>query len=100
ALNLEHIPEEIIHKYSQILEAISELLKSVVENYQRIDLDSISAFQRELQRLCDLLKKIDYREDNQEEIQLRDILKYFLNAFRNFLDIGITRLIESEIGMV
>ncbi|MGV9203936.1 MAG: AbrB/MazE/SpoVT family DNA-binding domain-containing protein, partial [Promethearchaeia archaeon] len=71
ALNLEHIPEEIIHKYSQILEAISELLKSVVENYQRIDLDSISAFQRELQRLCDLLKKIDYREDNQEEIQLR-----------------------------
>ncbi|MFO8018470.1 MAG: AbrB/MazE/SpoVT family DNA-binding domain-containing protein [Promethearchaeia archaeon] len=99
ALNLQHVPEKFIHKYSHILKDISELLKGVVENHQRIDLDLISEFQRELQRLCDLLVKINYREDHQEENQLRDIIKYFLNAFRNFLDIGITRVIEKRVGL-
>lgn len=100
ALNLQHIPEQIIDKYSQILKTVSELLKEIVNNYQKIDLNAISNFQSELKKLCDSLQDTDYKEDHQEEIQLRDIIKYFLNGFRNFFDIGITRLIEKEIGMI
>jgi hypothetical protein len=100
ALNLRHIPTKFIHKYSAILESIDNLLKNLVKRYSFFDLDAISEFQNEIQRLCDQLKELDHQKQQQEEIQLRDIIKYFLNGFRNFFDIGITRLVEAKIGMV
>ena len=61
-------------------------------------LEIISNFQENLLKLNSERQSIQFKE-NEEEHQIRNIIVYFLNSFKNYFDIGITRLIESKIGM-
>ncbi len=99
ALTLQLISNTVIKKYSELLERIPNLLSEIIKNYDIINLDSISEFQEYLIRLRIILQEIKFNESNIEEQQVRNIISYFLNSFNNFFDIGITRLIETEIGM-
>ncbi|MFX1394659.1 MAG: AbrB/MazE/SpoVT family DNA-binding domain-containing protein [Promethearchaeota archaeon] len=97
SLNLQNYPQEIIKKYSNLLSRIPSLLIDIVNS--EINLGSISEFYDELIKLSSMLEKINIGESF-EELEIRNTIKYYLNSFQNFFDIGITRLIESEIGMV
>ena len=99
ALTLQLISNTVIKKYSALLECIPNLLSEIIKNYDNINLDSISEFQEYLIRLREMLQNIKLNESNIEEQQVGNIICYFLNSFNNFFDIGITRLIETEIGM-
>ncbi|MFW9897700.1 MAG: AbrB/MazE/SpoVT family DNA-binding domain-containing protein [Candidatus Thorarchaeota archaeon] len=100
ALTLKLISNDIIKKFSEILIKIPSLLINLIKNYDNINLDSISNFQGYLSKLGMMLENFAYEESNIEVQQVRNKIKYYLNSFQNFFDIGITRLIESEIGMV
>lgn len=97
---LKHISAKLIKKYAEILREIPELLIEVISQYADINLENISKFQTHLNKLNDQLKNTVHDESSIEEQELRNVLKYYMNSFQNFFDIGITRLIESEIGMV
>ncbi|MFX1339206.1 MAG: hypothetical protein ACFFDK_11405 [Promethearchaeota archaeon] len=99
ALTLQFISNTVIKKYTELLTRIPQLLNEIIKNYDNINLDSISGFQEYLIRLREMLKDIKLNESNIEEQQVLNIIRYFLNSFNNFFDIGITRLIETEIGM-
>lgn len=99
SLNLQYFPSSIIKKYSDLLTRIPSLLIDIVNNYDNINLNTISEFHDELNNLSSIFNKIK-PGDTFEELELRKSIKYFLNSFQNFFDIGITRLIETEIGMV
>lgn len=99
SLNLQYFPSSIIKKYSDILIRIPTLLIDIVNNYDNINLNTISEFYNELNNLSYIFNKIKPGETF-EELELKKSIKYFLNSFQNFFDIGITRLIETEIGMV
>ena len=99
SLNLQHFPSSIIKKYSDLLIKIPTLLIDIVNNYDNINLNTISEFHDELNNLSSIFNKIK-PGDTFEDLELRKSIKYFLNSFQNFFDIGITRLIETEIGMV
>ena len=79
---------------------IPNLLKDVINNYNNINLNSISEFKTYLDRLKNNLTDIEYDPTNNEEMEVRNVIKYYLHSFSNFFDIGITRLIESLIGIV
>ena len=100
ALTLQLVSNTIIKKYSELLVRIPRLLSEIIKNYDNINLDSISEFQEYLIKLGTMLKNIKSDVSNIEEQQVRNTIKYYLNSFENFFDIGITRLIESEIGMI
>ena len=100
ALNLELISNETIKKYSEFLIKIPNLLGDIINNYDNINLDTISEFQDYLINLENLLDDLNTGEINLEEQHIRKIIGYYLNSFKTFFDIGITRLIETEIGMV
>ena len=100
ALNLELISNETIKKYSEFLIKIPNLLGDIINNYDNINLDVISEFQDYLDNLENLLDDLNTGEVNIEEQHIRKIIGYYLNSFKTFFDIGITRLIETEIGMV
>jgi len=99
-LVLQSISLNTIKKYSEILLRIPDLLKDIIDNYENINFDTVSRFQAYLQRLKESLKDINFESSDNEELQVRNTVNYYLNSFRNFFDIGITRLIESLIGMV
>ena len=99
ALILQLISNTVIQKYSEILVRIPRLLNEIIKNYDNINLDSISEFHEYLLKLRGMLEDIELDESNIEEQQVRNAIRYFLNSFDNFFDIGITRLIEAEIGM-
>lgn len=99
ALNLGNFPSDIIKKYSDLLSRIPSLLVNIIENYDNINLETISSFHDYLIKLSKSLEKIKIGETF-EELELRNTIKYFLNSFQAFFDIGMTRLIESEIGMI
>ena len=100
ALNLELISNKMIKKYSEFLLKITNLLGDIINNYDNINLDVISEFQDYLDNLENILDELDTAEINIEEQHIRNIIGYYLNSFKTFFDIGITRLIETEIGMV
>ncbi len=100
ALTLQLVSNTIIKKYSELLVRIPRLLSEIIKNYDNINLDSISEFQEYLIKLGTMLKNIKSDVSNIEEQQVGNTIKYYLNSFENFFDIGITRLIESEIGMI
>lgn len=100
ALTLKLVSNDIIKKFSEILIKIPSLLINLIKNYDNINLDSISNFQGYLIKLGMMLENVVYEGSNIEVQQVRNKIKYYLNSFQNFFDIGITRLIESEIGMV
>ncbi|MFX0187423.1 MAG: AbrB/MazE/SpoVT family DNA-binding domain-containing protein [Candidatus Hodarchaeota archaeon] len=100
ALTLKLVSNDIIKKFSEILIKIPSLLINLIKNYDNINLDSISSFQGYLIKLGMMLENIVHEKSNIEVQQVRNKIKYYLNSFQNFFDIGITRLIESEIGMV
>ncbi len=103
ALNLQLITNKIIKKYSEILLMITNLLIEIIKNYNNMNLDSISVFQENLktiQKMHNNIKDdINLKESNIEEQQVKNIIKYYLNSFNTFFDIGITRMIEFEIGI-
>ena len=99
AINLQNFSEAIIKKYSDILERIPSLLLNLVNKYDVISIKSISELQQYLQELNEMLEKKDF-EEKFEEIEIRNIIRYYLNGLTNFFDIGLTRLIESEIGIL
>jgi len=98
AFNLQNFPQHIINKYSELLSEIPKLLIDIMENYNNINLETISKFHGYLLDLRSMLNSIEL-EDTFEDLEIRYSIKYFLNSFQNFFDIGITRLIETEIGM-
>ncbi len=100
SLNLQNLPLEIIKKYSELLLKIPKFLINLIENYNNINLETISNFQEYLIKLHSILEAIEFEMNSNIELQIRNIIKYYLNSFENFFDIGITRMIESEIGMV
>ncbi len=99
ALNLQHFPSNLLKKYFNLLIIIPKLLIDIVNDYDNINLDTISDFYDELNNLSSKFTEIKPGETF-EELELRNSIKYFLNSFQNFFDIGMTRLIETEIGMV
>ena len=99
SLNLQHFPSTVIKNYSDLLIKIPKLLIDIVNNYDNINLDTVSKFYDDLNNLRSIFTKIK-PGDTFEEVELRNSIKYFLNSFQNFFDIGMTRLIETEIGMV
>ncbi|MHA1488166.1 MAG: AbrB/MazE/SpoVT family DNA-binding domain-containing protein [Promethearchaeota archaeon] len=98
ALNLQNIHLEIIKKYSTLLIRIPKFLIDIIKNYNEINLSTISEFQDYLKKLHVLFDDIKF-DVSSEEQQIRNYIKYYLNSFNNFLDIGITRMIEIDIGM-
>jgi len=99
SLNLHNFSKDIIAKYSDLLSRIPSLLISMINNYDNINLKTISEVQDDLINLDSILDKIHIGETF-EELEIRNTIKYFLNSFQTFFDIGITRLIEFEIGMI
>lgn len=99
AFMLQYHSQKLISKYSDLLERIPKLLKNLIKNYDNINFDTISEFQEYLLKLNQMLQDIDFDQGSTEEQEVRSLIKYFLNSFQNFFDIGITRLIESKIGM-
>jgi len=99
ALNFHISDIKAITKFSKILISIPELLTEVIKYHNDITLDNVTEFHDYLSNLQEQLNAIKIGED-QNLIKIRDIIQYYLNSFMNFFDIGITRLIESEIGMV
>ena len=99
SLNLHNFSKDIIAKYSDLLSRIPSLLISMINNYDNINLKTISEVQDDLINLDSMLDKIHLGETF-EELEIRNTIKYFLNSFQTFFDIGITRLIEFEIGMI
>lgn len=99
SLNLHNFSKDIIAKYSDLLSRIPSLLISMINNYENINLKTISEVQDDLINLDSILDKIHLGETF-EELEIRNTIKYFLNSFQTFFDIGITRLIEFEIGMI
>lgn len=99
ALNLQLVSNDQIKNFSEILVRIPRFLTQIIQNYDNINLNSISEFQEYLIKLANMLENIKSDKSNIEEQQVRNTIKYYLNSFENFFDIGITRLIESEIGM-
>ena len=98
AFNLQNFPQHIIKKYSKLLSRIPTLLIDIMKNYNNINLETISEFHGYLLDLRSMLNSIEL-EDTFDDLEIRYSIKYFLNSFQNFFDIGITRLIETEIGM-
>ncbi|MFX0071270.1 MAG: hypothetical protein ACFFAO_09290 [Candidatus Hermodarchaeota archaeon] len=98
SLTLHNFPEEIIKKYAKLLQKIPSLLIDIVENYDKIDLDTISEFYNYLHNLSETLENIK-KGESFEDLEIRNLIRYYLNSFQSFFDIGITRLLESEIGM-
>jgi len=99
-LVLQSISLDKIRKYSDLLLKIPNLLSEIITNYEKINFDTVSRFQLYLVELKEMLKGIPFESSDNEELQVRNTVNYYLNSFRNFFDIGITRLIESLIGMV
>ncbi|MHA1292970.1 MAG: AbrB/MazE/SpoVT family DNA-binding domain-containing protein [Promethearchaeota archaeon] len=97
AINLQQTDREIILKFSPILTKISALLKNIVSYYDTIDFKTISEFQEKLNNLQKILNKVNIDKNN---CQIKNIIKYYLHSFKTFFDIGITRIIEDEIGML
>ncbi len=98
ALNLLNLSLKIIEKYSNLLLKIPRLLTNIIKDYNKVNLSSILEFQKYLIKIHSIFDGIKF-ENNPEEHQIRNIIKYYLNSFENFFDIAITRMIESEIGM-
>ncbi|TFG09213.1 MAG: hypothetical protein EU539_00140 [Promethearchaeota archaeon] len=99
SLTLVNFPEKIIKKYANLLQKIPSLLIDIVQNYNMVNLDSISEFHDYLINLTTTLEDIA-KGESFEDLEIRNLIRYYLNSFQNFFDIGITRLIESEIGMI
>jgi hypothetical protein len=100
SLNLEHIQPDLIRKYSNLLTEIPNLLLEIVKNYSNLTLEIISGFQDYLNKVQNDFYEIQTNTNlSNEEQQIRDIIKYFLNSFQSFFDIAITRLIEAEVGI-
>ncbi len=100
ALTLRFIQNDIVKKFSDILISIPNLLSNLIKNYDDISLNSISNFQEYLIKLETMLTDMKTDKSNIEMNQVRNSIEYYLNSFQTFFDIAITRLIESEIGMV
>ncbi|MGQ4872746.1 MAG: hypothetical protein ACP6IY_01605 [Promethearchaeia archaeon] len=99
ALTIQHLPEKFIQKYKEILEKIPSLLIDIITNYRDIKINDLQEFQKYLLNLNNILENIDFIDKSEEEHQIRNCIKYYLRSFQDFYDIGITRIIESEIGM-
>ncbi|MBY8981318.1 MAG: AbrB/MazE/SpoVT family DNA-binding domain-containing protein [Candidatus Lokiarchaeota archaeon] len=98
-MNLQHVPSNIIRNYKELLMEIPNLLQDMIKNYDNINLETISNFQNSLIKIQEKLNKTEFNTD-QEKFHIRNSIKYYLNSFKNFFDIGITRMIEGEIGLV
>jgi antitoxin component of MazEF toxin-antitoxin module len=99
SLNLINFPHEIIRRYSDLLKRIPSLLVDILKNYDNINLQTISELQKYLIKLSTMLENIK-KGETFEDLELRNMINYFLNSFQSFFDIGMTRLVESEVGMV
>ncbi|MHA1804184.1 MAG: AbrB/MazE/SpoVT family DNA-binding domain-containing protein [Promethearchaeota archaeon] len=99
SLNLQNLPTPIIQKYAPLLSRIPDLLIQIIHNYEKVSLELISQFQDYLTSLHERFEKIEVNDGDGNELRIRNIINYFLSIFDNFFDIGITRLIESDIGM-
>ncbi len=87
ALNLKTFPQNIINKYSELLEEIPSFLIELMKNYNNINLDTITKFHNGLLELGSKLNSIELG-GTFEDLEIRKSIKYFLNSFQNFFDIG------------
>ncbi|MBN1800937.1 MAG: AbrB/MazE/SpoVT family DNA-binding domain-containing protein [Candidatus Lokiarchaeota archaeon] len=91
------LPSETVNKYSSLLIKIPNLLQNLIKNFDNINEETVSKFQVFLSELNQELESIEHDEQLAPELQFRNIVKYYLNAFTNFFDIGITRMIQNLI---
>ncbi|MFX1239209.1 MAG: hypothetical protein ACFFAS_08910 [Promethearchaeota archaeon] len=91
------LPSDTVRKYSELLEKIPNLLLNLIKNFDNISEETVSKFQVVLSELHEELEDIEYDQNYAPDLQIRNIIKYYLNAFSNFFDIGITRMIEGLI---
>ncbi|MBN1216542.1 MAG: AbrB/MazE/SpoVT family DNA-binding domain-containing protein [Candidatus Lokiarchaeota archaeon] len=97
-MNLQSVPFDVIKKYQHILLKIPETLRFILKNYNNINSDTISAFQNALLELQKELDNTDF-DSEQTKCNVRNSIKYYINSLNNFFDIGITRMIQDEIGI-
>ncbi|MFX1382217.1 MAG: hypothetical protein ACFFBP_07195 [Promethearchaeota archaeon] len=95
SLRFQKLPTEIINKYSEIITEIPNILFDLIDNFDNFNEHTITAFQDKIGQLRQKFKKIAYEDTYGLELLVRSIIKYYLNSFTNFFDIGITRMIES-----
>ncbi|MEJ2277528.1 MAG: hypothetical protein P8Y70_07250 [Candidatus Lokiarchaeota archaeon] len=98
ACDLQEVAKDILKRYENVLLKIPNLLKALIENYQDLNLNIISTFQERLANLEKLTEEIQ-EATQKANTPIKNIIKYYLNNFKNLFDIGITRMIESEIGI-
>ncbi len=91
--------KDLIKKYSDILARIPKFLINIIKQYENINLNSISQFQDNLIELNSMLDGLEFKRDSLEELQVRNLIRYYINGFETFFDIGITRMIEIEVGI-
>ncbi len=91
------LPSETVNKYSSLLIKIPNLLINLIKNFDNINEETVSKFQVVLSELHQELDSIEHNKQLAPELQFRNIIKYYLNAFTNFFDIGITRMIQNLI---
>jgi antitoxin component of MazEF toxin-antitoxin module len=98
AIYLQEVPKMDRKRYANVLLKIPNLLKQLIENYHDLDLKIISNFQKNLTKIEDLTTEIQEESEGANK-PIKNIITYYLNNFKNLFDIGITRMIESEIGI-
>ncbi len=96
--NLQHIPSTVIDKYKELLVNVPRLLQDMIKNYNNINTENISKFQNSLEQFQEKLNATDFETD-EAKYHIENSIRYYLNSFRSFFDIGITRMIEAEIGL-
>lgn len=99
ALHFQVTDIKAINKFKDVLNSIPELLIEIIKYYNDITLENVTEFHEYLKGLQSKLDAVKVGED-QILIQIQNMIQYYFNSFSNFFDIGITRLVESEIGMV
>ena len=95
SLRFQELPTGAVSKYADIIMKIPELIFNLIENFDNINEQTISEFQEYLEEIQGRLKKIEYEKGNDAELQIRNIIKHYLNGYKNFFDIGITRMIDN-----
>lgn len=92
--------EALIKRYTKFLKRIPQFLKQIIDPYFEAErsFERKVKLQNELISLNQSLERIE-NKDEQFEQELRRTCEYYLKSLDNFLDIAVTRVIESEIGL-
>ncbi len=91
---------DLIKRYSSFLKQIPNFLKKIIEPYfeKEKSFEAKVKLQKDLYNLNENLDSIKNQDETFEQ-ELRRTCEFYLNSLDNFLDIAVTRVIESKIGL-